>query len=379
MKLSPLILQLTFGMGATDADYNTTGPTEDPGEKDPNQPSLKASIINTAFGVSLTTLICLAQILVFYVVSQDVQLRHPNNYFMTSLAVADLLIGVFVVPLWTAQAALGYWPFGEQLCSVWNIADYSLCAVSINTICYIATDRYLCLAFPLYYPAKRSPFVAKVTLAVVWCISILFHSLLIGMTQQTYVDDWDGLHCQAYYSDAIPITIFVTSSLLWIPMAYTYVMYILVFRITRRVISAVPPLPQHLPTVSRNLCSENMNNGSRTNYTNRSPQPSFSSDGTDIGVTGFKVKFKRSLLKSQVKAVRTIGLLLVTFTFCWSPVGVALLITAVDAGSGVPWMVVAGYWLAYLNSLLNPVCYTYGNQQFRAILRRKICRRPSVV
>ena len=48
-------------------------------------------------------------------------------------------------------STLGYWPFSQFLCDLWNMFDYILCTVSVYTILFISIDRYLSLKHPLSY------------------------------------------------------------------------------------------------------------------------------------------------------------------------------------------------------------------------------------
>ena len=73
------------------------------------------------------------------------------------------------------------------------------------------------------------------------------------------------------------------------------------------------------------------------------------------------------------KAMRTIALLLFTFTICWLPLSIVFVLIALDPDSlGVFW-VIFGYWMGYVNSMLNPICYAIGNPFFKETLLRIIC------
>jgi len=36
------------------------------------------------------------------------------------LAVSDILVGLFIMPLSLTNELLGYWPFGHVLCDLWR-------------------------------------------------------------------------------------------------------------------------------------------------------------------------------------------------------------------------------------------------------------------
>lgn len=73
------------------------------------------------------------------------------NYYLLSLAVADLLIGVFVVPLSVYPAITGRWMFGDLMCRLAGYVEVTLWSVSVYTFMWISVDRYLAVRKPLRY------------------------------------------------------------------------------------------------------------------------------------------------------------------------------------------------------------------------------------
>jgi hypothetical protein len=87
------------------------------------------------------------------------RMRTFTNILLTSLATADLLVGmisftcfdgliieVFQVVMPLALVDLLYshhWPFGRLLCSIWATTDVLLCTASILNLCVISLDRYV--------------------------------------------------------------------------------------------------------------------------------------------------------------------------------------------------------------------------------------------
>lgn len=73
------------------------------------------------------------------------------NYYLLSLAVADLLCGLFVVPLSVYPAITGRWMFGDLMCRLAGYVEVTLWSVSVYTFMWISVDRYLAVRKPLRY------------------------------------------------------------------------------------------------------------------------------------------------------------------------------------------------------------------------------------
>nr|XP_032832537.1 alpha-2B adrenergic receptor-like [Petromyzon marinus] len=121
--------------------------------------------------IALTT--ALANGLVIAAVAATPKLRHPANYLICSLAVADLLVALLVMPPGAAAAATGSWPLGPAACAVWTSADVTCCTASILSLCAIALDRYCAIARAVRYAPRRTPRRAAAMIAAVWVTSIL--------------------------------------------------------------------------------------------------------------------------------------------------------------------------------------------------------------
>ena len=78
-----------------------------------------------------------------------------QNYFIASLAVSDLLVGLFIMPLSLANELMGYWAFGEILCQLWLCTDVLLCTASILNLAVISLDRYWSITRAVTYPRQR--------------------------------------------------------------------------------------------------------------------------------------------------------------------------------------------------------------------------------
>lgn len=94
--------------------------------------------------ISLSTVILITvvgNILVIVSVFTHTPLKITPNFFIVSLAAADLTVSVGVLPLNVVYTVLGRWVFGSFLCKMWLTGDVLCCTASILNLCAIALDR----------------------------------------------------------------------------------------------------------------------------------------------------------------------------------------------------------------------------------------------
>lgn len=94
-----------------------------------------------------------------------------QNYFIVSLAVADILVALCVMPFHIINTALGHWPFSALFCNAWLTCDILMCTASILNLCAIAVDRYRAIHDPLNYVRMRTKRRVLVGVALVWIVS----------------------------------------------------------------------------------------------------------------------------------------------------------------------------------------------------------------
>ncbi|XP_026110549.1 5-hydroxytryptamine receptor 4-like [Carassius auratus] len=83
----------------------------------------------------------LGNLLVMVAVCKDRQLRKiKTNYFIVSLAFADLLVSVLVMPFGAIELIHQNWIYGETFCLVRTSLDVLLTTASILHLCCISLD-----------------------------------------------------------------------------------------------------------------------------------------------------------------------------------------------------------------------------------------------
>ncbi|KRZ95336.1 Muscarinic acetylcholine receptor gar-3 [Trichinella sp. T8] len=129
------------------------------------------AIVIVGFVLSLVT--TGGNVLVIMSFKMDKQLQTINNYFLLSLAVADLVVGCVSIPLMTVYTASGSWPLGYEVCQLWLNIDYLVSNTSVLNLLLISFDRYLSVTRPLTYRPRRTRVKAIVMITSTFIISLL--------------------------------------------------------------------------------------------------------------------------------------------------------------------------------------------------------------
>ncbi|KFV69892.1 5-hydroxytryptamine receptor 2C, partial [Dryobates pubescens] len=112
-------------------------------------------------------------ILVIMAVSLEKKLQNATNFFLMSLAVADMLVGILVMPVSLITVLYDYaWPLPNQLCPIWISLDVLFSTASIMHLCAISLDRYVAIRNPIEHSRFNSRTKAILKIAAVWTISI---------------------------------------------------------------------------------------------------------------------------------------------------------------------------------------------------------------
>ncbi|XP_025203976.1 LOW QUALITY PROTEIN: octopamine receptor beta-1R-like, partial [Melanaphis sacchari] len=112
-------------------------------------------------------------LLVMVSVMRHRKLRVITNYFVVSLALADMLVAIFAMCFNASFELTGRWLFGRFMCDVWNSMDVYFSTVSILHLCCISVDRYYAIVQPLDYPLIMTKARTVVMLASVWVSPVL--------------------------------------------------------------------------------------------------------------------------------------------------------------------------------------------------------------
>lgn len=99
----------------------------------PTRNPIFSTVVYTMYGV-IFILALLGNIFVCYIVMQSPRMRTVTNYFITNLAVGDILITLLCVPFTSVTIMSQYWPFGSFMCPLVNYVSTLSVFVSAYTM-----------------------------------------------------------------------------------------------------------------------------------------------------------------------------------------------------------------------------------------------------
>ncbi|CAG9816400.1 unnamed protein product [Phaedon cochleariae] len=186
-----------------------------------------------ALAIIITNVLIIATLLNFRGPSEVI------NCYLLSLAVADLLCGLLVVPLSVYPAVVGDWVYGDVLCRVVGYLEVTLWAVTVYTFMWISVDRYLAARKPLRYETLQTKTRCQCWMAFTWIsAAMLCCPPLLGFSKPV-VDkeaficmlDWGSM---AAYSVTLSILV-LGPSVITIVYTYSYI-----FGMLRKIRSGEP-------------------------------------------------------------------------------------------------------------------------------------------
>uniref|UniRef100_A0A8D2IXV6 G-protein coupled receptors family 1 profile domain-containing protein n=1 Tax=Varanus komodoensis TaxID=61221 RepID=A0A8D2IXV6_VARKO len=329
-------------------------------------------------GYQLGTSVVLGALILFAVlgnacviaaIALERSLQTVANYLIGSLAVTDLMVSVLVLPMAALYQVLGKWTLGQVTCDIFNSLDVLCCTSSILHLCAIALDRYWAITDPIDYVNKRTPRRAAVLISLTWLIGFLI-SIPPMLGWRTPEDRSDPNACTI--SKDPGYTIYSTFGAFYIPLILMLVLYGRIFKAARfRIRKTVKKTDKKQQEKEEEKVVDTCLSASPASEPKRSnggPQQQRKNEPRNA-----EAKRKMALARER-KTVKTLGIIMGTFIFCWLPFFiVALVLPFCDSGCYMPdWLGAVINWLGYSNSLLNPVIYAYFNKDFQSAFKKII-------
>ncbi|XP_012716190.2 trace amine-associated receptor 13c-like [Fundulus heteroclitus] len=291
--------------------------------KKPSSPWTEVVLVRII--LSLISLITVAlNLLVIISVSHFRQLHTPTNILLLSLAVSDLLVGFISMP-GEIYRNTSCWFLGDNICFIYNYLCFIITAASVGDMVLISIDRYVAICDPLHYQSRVTEGRVKVCVCLCWFCSIVYSILFIkdGLIQA-------GKNNSCYGECVTTVDIIVgTFDLFFTFIAPVTVIVVLYMRVFVVAVSQARVMRSQVTAVKLQLSVKIAN-------------------------------------KSELKAARTLGVLVVLFLISFCPF-YCVYLAGVESFSS--YSVLAVDYLSYFNSCVNPVIYALFYPWFRKTVK----------
>ncbi|XP_071960216.1 histamine H1 receptor-like [Antedon mediterranea] len=220
-----------------DATIETSGTNSSTtNDNDATTMSLTIVIPVATFMVCVSIVTFIGNALVIHAIRTEKRLQTVSNYFIMSLAVADMLIGMIVTPLSMFLFVSDKWILGIPVCQAWLSVDYVCSTASIFNLFILSLDRYWSITSPLRYIRKRTVKRASVMISFVWIFSslwiipILFWHLVFLDGQRSIASDT----CETEFYNNLIFKIITAAFNFYIPLFIMIYIYIRIYWEIRR-------------------------------------------------------------------------------------------------------------------------------------------------
>ncbi|XP_022078628.2 trace amine-associated receptor 13c-like [Acanthochromis polyacanthus] len=261
-------------------------------------------------------------LLVIISVSHFRQLHTPTNILLLSLAVSDFLVGIVLLP-GEIYLQTQCWFLGDAICSLYFYLGYIVLCTSVGNMVLISIDRYVAICHPLHYPTRVTVTKAKLCVFLCWFCSVFYSSVVFKdiLNQPGINDSCDG-ECIVVISYIAIVSDLVLSFIA--PVMAIILLYMRIFVVA---VSQAHAMRSHTAAVTH-----------------------------QHSVT-------LSKRKSELKAARTLGVLIFVFLICFCPY------YCVSLARASPYSVTLASIMFYLNSCLNPLIYALFYPWFRKAVK----------
>ncbi|XP_073730783.1 trace amine-associated receptor 13c-like [Misgurnus anguillicaudatus] len=250
------------------------------------------------------------------------KLHTPTNMLILSLAVADLFVGLIVMPLEAIRLIEPCWYFGDTICRLFLIILGLLLSTSLSNLVLIAVDRYMAVCHPLLYPQKITTTRTIIIISVSWFCSLVYGISVVIITSQrkytcygecSYTPTFALIIIDLFLSFLFPCTIIIT-------------LYLRIFYVAHQQVKVINSLMRS---------EKHLTEGS----------------------------VRR---KSESKAALTLGIIVTVYLFCWIPYYSLNLTPITRMTSVISYFML---WMLYINSGLNPLIYAIFYPWFRTSVK----------
>ena len=139
------------------------------------------SLISSAFLICLyavSSITCLfGNGIVLLAIYQTKTLRTVSNFFIASLAVADVSVGMFMNPILISKVGLNIWQGSHWLSKLADVMWIQTTTSTTFNLCAVSIDRYIAITAVFKYHRVITRKRCFAALTLIWLFSLLFASV----------------------------------------------------------------------------------------------------------------------------------------------------------------------------------------------------------
>ncbi|CAJ0573465.1 unnamed protein product, partial [Mesorhabditis spiculigera] len=329
--------------------------------------------------------------LVIFVVNRFKRMRNVTNVFLASLSTADLCLIWFCVPIMFVKYMSHEWFMGRFACYSVHYIQQFTCFCSVLTMTMISFERFLAIAYPMRNMWLSSIGRAKKVILLIWLASaILAIPTAIRIDYQVNINQGTRVHWCARRFPA-NFTFFGHSQVDLNRFYAIYQMLVLIVLpvATMSICYTRVSLIVYSSSKDRGILTHAMVAFSKAatdavTFTSYSSIPiansrTFKFASTAISSLSNK-KNNRMAEANKKQIVQMLISIVVMYTVCWLPTIVDELLTSfgyicrTSNTTTLKHMRMGFNALTYCQSCINPICYAFISQNFRATFKTAYIR-----
>ncbi|XP_029016139.1 probable G-protein coupled receptor 19 [Betta splendens] len=192
----------------------------------------EVAILGLVFGL-LWLVSILGNALVCLVIHRSRRTQSTTNYFVMSMACADLLMSLGCAPFVLLQVASGRWPLSAAACRLIRYLQHLCPGVQVYVLLSISVDRFYTIVYPLSFKVSREK--AKKMILASWLFEAAFVSPCLFFYGSSSIH---SSHCDFFLPDSWGSIAYATIHLLFgflLPVALIVSFYQRVIRYIWRI------------------------------------------------------------------------------------------------------------------------------------------------
>ncbi|XP_070157254.1 LOW QUALITY PROTEIN: adenosine receptor A2b [Polyergus mexicanus] len=336
-----------FASNTTDSIYDYL---DDLNPRNASSVDAKLNLPYTVCEILVAICAVLGNGLVIIVFGKERKLRRRTNYYIISLAAADLLVGLFAIPF-AILASIGL-PTNLHACLFTVSVLIVLCTISIFCLVAVSIDRYWAILHPMGYSRTVRTKTAIGIICVCWIAGTLVGFLPLFGWNAGETNDHRCIFTKVMDYDYLVFLYFAT---IIFPALLIAAFYAHIYRVIVKQLQQIVTVDSSGGGTFRRLGGLRLGGSHQTT-------------GTMLRVLG-------AARKREVKATQNLSRIVLFFIVCWFPLYTINCVKAFCPKCEVNDLLMNFcIILSHINSVGNPLLYAYHLKDFRIALKNFVWR-----